>query len=48
MALRFLKGVKIDKTFAKWGNIDEKLLNVVYGVNNVKLRGKTGIYSNRK
>jgi hypothetical protein len=40
MALRFLKGVKTAKTFAKWGNMDEKLLNGVNGVENVKLRGK--------
>jgi hypothetical protein len=40
MALRFLKGVKTDKFFAKWGNMDEKLLNGVYGVKNVKLRGE--------
>ena len=35
-----LEGVKIGKTFTKWGNLDEKLLNGVIIVKIVKLGGK--------
>jgi hypothetical protein len=33
-------GVKNGKTFPKWGNLDEKLLNGVISVQNGKLGGK--------
>jgi hypothetical protein len=32
--------VKIGKTFVKWGNTDEKILNGVVSVKKIKLRGK--------
>jgi hypothetical protein len=35
-----LEGVNSDKTSDKWGNPDEKQLNGVISVNNVKVRGK--------
>jgi hypothetical protein len=31
---KILEGVKIGKTFAKWGNLDENLLNRVISVKN--------------
>jgi hypothetical protein len=34
-----LKGVKSGKTFVTWGNLDEKLLNRVISVKNVKVEG---------
>jgi hypothetical protein len=35
-----LKGVRFGKTFAKWDNYDENLLNGVITVKKVKLGGK--------
>jgi hypothetical protein len=37
---KILRGVKYGKTFSKWGNLDEKLLNGVISVQNGKLGGK--------
>jgi hypothetical protein len=44
-AHKILVGVKIGKTFAKWGNLNENLLNRVISIKKLKLGGKTGIYS---
>jgi hypothetical protein len=33
---KILEGVKIGKTFAKWGNLDENLLNEVISVKKLK------------
>jgi hypothetical protein len=35
-----LRGVKIGKTFTKWGNLDKKFLNGVNSVTNNKLGAK--------
>jgi hypothetical protein len=35
-----LQGVNSGETSYKWGNPDEKLLNGVISVNNVRVRGK--------
>jgi hypothetical protein len=37
---KVLEGVKICKTFAKWGNFDENLLNGVISVKKMKIGGK--------
>jgi hypothetical protein len=37
---KILGRVKIDKTLAKWGNTDEKILNRVIRFKNIKLEGK--------
>jgi hypothetical protein len=39
-AHKILEGVKVGKTFAKWGNLDENLLNGVINVKNLKIGGK--------
>jgi hypothetical protein len=39
-AYKILEGVKIGKTFAKWGNLDENLLNGVISVKKLKIGGK--------
>jgi hypothetical protein len=36
-AHKILEGVKIGKTFAKWGNLDENLLNGVISVKKLKI-----------
>jgi hypothetical protein len=38
--LQNLKEVKNGKSFAKWGNLAEKMLNGVISVKEVKLEGK--------
>jgi hypothetical protein len=38
---KILEGVKTGKTFSKWGNTEEKLLNGVICVKNDKTGGKT-------
>jgi hypothetical protein len=35
-----LEGVNFDKVFVKWGNLNEKLLNGVISVKNVKVEDK--------
>jgi hypothetical protein len=37
---KILEGVKIGITFAKWGNLDENLLNRVISVKKLKIGGK--------
>jgi hypothetical protein len=37
---KILGRVKTGRTFAKWGNMDEKMLNGVISVKNIKLGGK--------
>jgi hypothetical protein len=39
-AQKILEGVKIGITFAKWGNLDENLLNGVISVKKLKIWGK--------
>jgi hypothetical protein len=39
-AQKILEGVKIGKTFAKWGNLDKNLLNGVISVKKLKIWGK--------
>jgi hypothetical protein len=39
-AHKILGGVKNGTTFAKWGNLDENVLNEVISVKKVKLGGK--------
>jgi hypothetical protein len=41
---KILEGVKIGKTFSKWGNLDENLLNGVISVKKLKIGSKNWNY----